>query len=704
MRTFSGVPLAILRRQLNRKSTRPTRKAFPDELKSFALTLAFYSLKAYNYVRKTFNLCLPHPSTLRHWYKSVNGEPGFTDEAFVALSMRVDEAVRMQERVIVSLMFDEMSIMKHVEWNGSKFVGYVDVGNGVEDDSVPVASEALVFMVVALNSNWKVPVGYFLINGMNGAERANLIKQCLLKLHDIGVEVASVTCDGPSCNFSMMEAMGVKLDPPDMKSYFLHPADSSVRVYIILDACHMLKLVRNCLGSYGILQDGTGGKINWNYIEQLHILQEKEGLRLGTKLKSAHIMWSKMKMKVNIAVQTLSSSVADAIDFCRSSLKLYQFANSEATVNFLRIVDRLFDLLNSRNPVARGYKSPLKLANVSVWRSFLDDAKGYLLSLTDVNNVPLYKTKRKTPIIGLLCTIESVIGIFNDYCGKDNSPLKYLLTYKLSQDHLELFFGAVRASCGSNNNPNVRQFIAAYKRLLMRHNIEGGLGNCLRQDQTALLNVDVVCEQSGDYNTDSLDMSMARFYDIPTRKPICDDHDYADMPPINTLSDYKTAVVTYIAGFVVRMVKRKISCPRCTAALTADVTVNGGIGEQFLKLKNRGGLVRASDCVIKVCQATEKCFSRMHAARGDQLPLTSRIVPIITSTVLSEVAHCCFQSLNSHMYDCTPDSNHLFILIKCVASCYCTVRMHHLAKQKSSSIAGVKIRKQLSKIILFKNQ
>jgi len=40
--------------------------------------------------------------------------------------------------------------------------------------------------------------------------------------------------------------------------------------------------------------------------------------------------------------------------------------------------------------------------------------------------------------------------------------MKYLLTYKFSQDHIELFFGAVRSTGGFNNNPT------AYKRLLMR--------------------------------------------------------------------------------------------------------------------------------------------------------------------------------------------------------------------------------------------
>jgi len=134
-------------------------------------------------------------------------------------------------------------------------------------------------MVVCLHSNWKVPVGYFLIDGMTGVERVNIVNQALLKLHDVGIIISSVTCDGPSCNFSMMDALGTKFEPPVIKSWFAHPADSSLKVHVILDACHMLKLIRNCLATYGILKDGNGQKINWNCVEQLHKLQQREGLR-----------------------------------------------------------------------------------------------------------------------------------------------------------------------------------------------------------------------------------------------------------------------------------------------------------------------------------------------------------------------------------------------------------------------------------------
>ena len=67
-------------------------------------------------------------------------------------------------------------VKKHVQWDGVKLHGYVDIGKGIADDVNP--ADALVFMVVALNANWKLHVGYFLINGMYGSERANLVEQC----------------------------------------------------------------------------------------------------------------------------------------------------------------------------------------------------------------------------------------------------------------------------------------------------------------------------------------------------------------------------------------------------------------------------------------------------------------------------------------------------------------------------------------------
>ena len=348
---FSGVPFALLKR-MNLKSGKGSK--YSPELKSFALTLQFYSSKAYVFVRKTFNLALPHQVQVRKWYAKVPAEPGFTNPAFQALKLKVEEANKKGEKIICSLMLDEMAIRKHVSWDGKRFRGYVDVGNGTdENDSSPVAKEALVLIAVAVNDSWKVPCRYFFIDGLNGKERANLVKVCIKKLSDVGVNVVSLTCDGPSCHFTMLQELGACLNIENLQCYFVHPQDKNKKIYVLLDVGHMLKLVRNTLGSYGILIDKDDNKVCWKYIIELQKLQDKEGLRLGNKLKLAHIQWQQQKMKVDLAAKSLSSSVADAFEYCTNTLKLPQFKGSEATVTFIRIIDHLFDILNSRNPCAK---------------------------------------------------------------------------------------------------------------------------------------------------------------------------------------------------------------------------------------------------------------------------------------------------------------------------------------------------------------
>jgi len=62
-----------------------------------------------------------------------------------------------------------------------------------------------------VNDAFKVPVGYFLIDGLGGTERANLDTQCLSRLHDAGVLVVSLTFEGSSANLAMLKTWAVML-------------------------------------------------------------------------------------------------------------------------------------------------------------------------------------------------------------------------------------------------------------------------------------------------------------------------------------------------------------------------------------------------------------------------------------------------------------------------------------------------------------
>ena len=114
-----------------------------------------------------------------------------------------------------------------------------------------------------------------------------------------------------------------------------------------LDPCHMFKLVRNSLGELRTFFDAEGNTIDWQFIVRLHQLQEKS-LHLGNKLRASHIEYVKKKMNVKLAVQLLSDSVADSLQFCLDE-KIPGFQGCQGTIRFIRTLNALFDVMNTRN-------------------------------------------------------------------------------------------------------------------------------------------------------------------------------------------------------------------------------------------------------------------------------------------------------------------------------------------------------------------
>jgi len=55
---------------------------------------------------------------------------------------------------------------------GTKYVVY-------DCDEIPVAKNALGFLVFGLNSYWKISVGYFLIDTLTGKEKGNLLAKAI---------------------------------------------------------------------------------------------------------------------------------------------------------------------------------------------------------------------------------------------------------------------------------------------------------------------------------------------------------------------------------------------------------------------------------------------------------------------------------------------------------------------------------------------
>ena len=87
---------------------------------------------------------------------------------------------------------------------------------------------------------------------------------------------------------------------------------------------------------------------------------------------------------------------------------------------------------------------------------------------------------------------------------------------------------------------------------------------------------------------------------------IQDNHDNADVPNVSVTSPYRSAVLQCIAGYVVRMVRKRVN----NLQLLFSVCQCGGCRDppSLQGHTDRGGLVKASESDVRVCHETEKCF------------------------------------------------------------------------------------------------
>ena len=126
-------------------------------------------------------------------------------------------------------------------------------------------------------------------------------------------------------------------------------------------------------------------------------------------------------------------------------------------------------MLNSCNPYAKNYKAPVNLQNLSSWTANCESLASYFLGLKDPTGSFLWENHRQTVVWGLVFSLKSLAALVTELLQNNENPVKYVLTYKFTQDHLELLFSKIRHFGGWNNNPNVLQFKYALRWLLIRN-------------------------------------------------------------------------------------------------------------------------------------------------------------------------------------------------------------------------------------------
>lgn len=510
----------------------------------------------------------------------------------------------------------------------------------------------------------------------------------MTSLHDIGITVIALTFDGLNTNMSTAKSLGASLKfDENFKTNFEHPCTNEP-VYVILDACHMLKLFRNTLAAKGALKKGKN-KIEWKYIAMLNDLQNLSGMKVG-KLTNKHINFQNEKMRVDLAAQTLSRSVASTL----REVKKYksQFRDSEETIKCIELVNDLFDIFNSKHPNAQGFKQPMKPANIAKIRKFFEVAIDYISELEVEQEkkgkkvwTKITDTINKTGFVGLLVAIKSFDDMYTRHVEHLNE-LDEIACYRMSQDHLETFFAAIRAKGGNNNNPTTVQFKAAYKRLIVNNEVtSSACANCLNFDEVKMLHG----EEKTCFYVNSMKNMLAADED-PQDAGNKDSTliDMADEPVAFATVDDEFTIhsMKYSATKVQKQLIGKLKCERCLNELI-------GTSERIEVNKDIILICQIAETELKVLINESKNFNiGKYYSR-----LENQIIMRITN-----FHQRVFSDLARHILEQDAVNNHRNILIKLCIDFYLKLRL----EQYSKNFGGFRdsVRKKLTKLILFRGE
>ena len=231
-----------------------------------------------------------------------------------------------------------------------------------------------------------------------------------------------------------------------------------------------------------------------------------------------------------------------------------------------------------------------------------------MAGLKVTNGNLLITHRRKTFVVGLITASLSTKTLAENLLSRPVDPFKFMLTYKMSQDHLELLFSCIRGKNGYNNNPDVRQFKSSLKRILMRNTILGSKkANCLTFEPQSCGSV--------------FSLKWNR-RNAPLNTDLIDNNDNFDLITSHLTSThfslYKESILGYIAGYIVRKISTKLSCVDCHDALRykAPSAISDHqyscFAVPYLSLinqKDRGGLIKPSLSVFTIIHKAEKIVS-----------------------------------------------------------------------------------------------
>ncbi|XP_071640111.1 uncharacterized protein [Temnothorax longispinosus] len=414
-------------------------RKYSEEWILLCMLMHMRSASGYEFLRSNEILPLPCVRTIRRYLSKIDSTCGFDPQFFEVLKVALNKKEESLRHGI--LLLDEMSTRESVSvaTKNLTYKGLIDFGSGEERSTnfTEKADHALVIMYQTLNDSYAQPIAVFASKGpVKGDVLAKLIIKAISLMEKIGAKIHGVVSDGASTNRKFWTVLGVNASKDNLRNYFEHPLVEGRKVYVFSDTPHLMKTIRNRLYNNKVLQTHFSEPvIKWEYIEKLHDVDIKSagpGQALYCpKLSKNHFdLNNSLKMRVRLAVQVFSNSVAKGLRFYKG--REPELQDCEPTANFCKWMNDMFDALNRTNPidgVTPGNSDfeviEESLKKLDAWEKQVREKK--------LSN-DLFLTKPTAE--GLRVTLKSMLDLITyltEHCG-----FSYVLTGRINQDPLEV--------------------------------------------------------------------------------------------------------------------------------------------------------------------------------------------------------------------------------------------------------------------------
>ncbi|XP_010013657.1 PREDICTED: DNA transposase THAP9 [Nestor notabilis] len=589
--------------------------------------------------------------TVFSWLSTNEAAAGFSNNIFLCLQEKVERGEKGY--CYCALMAQDMSLQKQREWDLQTqcLTGFVDLGAGILDaDEAPLASEAIILMAVGISSPWAAPLGYFFVNSTTGYLLAQLLRQAINKLNNIGIRVLAVTSGTTARGAETARALGIRMDSERIQCTFQHPPGSAQSIMYLFDVCHALQLIRNALQCFQKIE-WPGDTVRWQHVVELAALQEQRVLEPCSPKSGIPGSKGSYYLKVNLATQLFSEGVADALEHLQN-LGLASFQNCSGTVKFVRLMSHLCDVFHGRGPYRMGLKGPLLAGNYTKITHLFNEAKSFFVTLTDSMGRYIIKSKRKLGFLSLLLNAESLKWLYTNYVCPEGSPSHHFLTYAFSLDPLELFLRTLQQACG-NGSPTCTVFQAAYHKLLAGCNLAPGSPYSSGSGSMSSWDTAQSCRRDLTLGSICAQYNPAHGRTLATECPYCAGLLLHGSVLSNALIDLSLHVksVTCTAGFIAEQLASDLQCEACVASLFESDESRLRC-RSVLYIKKLGGVSLPSASVYHITSISEQVLNR-YGKVGDSNENTKLWHLSLEQKIFQELlgGSPLFPTLTNHLFD-----------------------------------------------------